>query len=145
MIDSKDYDFSFSGLKTAVLYMLRDMKERHINIGDFTPMICNEIQQAIVDVLITKTIRAAKEFGAKSIILGGGVAANKELRIQMKKAVGMSRRDLDIRRQTTALYLPSAKLTTDNASMIGAAGYLRAVNKNFAKSEKLVAKGNLGL
>jgi len=121
------------------------MKERYINIGDFTPMICNEIQQAIVDVLITKTIRAAKEFNAKSIILGGGVAANKELRAQMKKAVGMSRRDLDIMGQTTALYLPSAKLTTDNAAMIGAAGYLRAVNGDFAKPEKLTAQGNLGL
>src|SRR3989338_4053773 len=146
MIDSKDYDFSFSCLKTAVLYMLRDMKERHINIGDFTPMICNEIQQAIVDVLIAKTIRAAKEFGAKSIILGGGVAANKELRAQIKKAVVMSRRDLDIGDiRTVVLYLPSAKLTTDNAAMIGAAGYLRAVNKDFAKPEKLIAQGNLGL
>jgi len=145
MIDSKDYDFSFSGLKTAVLYMLRDMKERHINIGDFTPMICNEIQQAIIDVLIAKTIKAVKEFGAKSIILGGGVAANKELRAQMKKAVGMSRRDLDIGGQTVVLYLPSAKLTTDNAAMIGAAGYLHATNKDFAKPEKMVAQGNLSL
>ena len=138
MIDSKDYDFSFSGLKTAVLYMLRDMKERHVNIGDFTPMICHEIQQAIVDVLISKTIRAAKEFGAKSIILGGGVAANSELRAQMKKAV----KD---KLSSTALFLPPAKLTTDNAAMIGAAGYLRAVRKDFAKPEKLVAQGNLGL
>ena len=85
MIHSKDFDFSFSGLKTAVLYMLRDMKERHVNIGDFTPTICNEIQQAIVDVLISKTIKAAKEHYAKSIILGGGVAANKELRAQIKR------------------------------------------------------------
>src|SRR3989338_6448712 len=139
MIDSKDYDFSFSGLKTATLYMLRDMKERHINIGDFTPMICNEIQKAIVDVLITKTMKAAKEFGAKSIILGGGVAANKELRAQMKKAVA---RELT---KITALYLPSAKLTTDNAAMIGAAGYLHASNKDFAKPDRLVARGNLGL
>ena len=139
MIDSKDYDFSFSGLKTAVLYMLRDMKERHINIGDFTPTICNEIQQAIIDVLISKTIKAAKEFSAKSIILGGGVAANQELRAQMKKAVA---RELT---KTTALYLPSAKLTTDNAAMIGAAGYLRAVNKDFAEPGKLAAQGNLGL
>jgi len=146
MMDSKDYDFSFSGLKTAVLYMLRDMKERHINIGDFTPMICNEIQQSIIDVLIAKTIKAAKEFNAKSIILGGGVAANKELRIQMKKAVEMSRRDLDIGgRRTVVLYLPSAKLTTDNAAMIGAAGYLHAVNDDFAVPEKLTAQGNLGL
>ena len=138
MIDSKDYDFSFSGLKTAVLYMLRDMKERHVNIGDFTPMICNEIQQAIVDVLISKTIRAAKEFGAKSIILGGGVAANSELRAQMKKAV----KD---KLYPTALYLPLAKLTTDNAAMIAAAGYLRAVKKDFAKPENLLAQGNLVL
>src|SRR3990167_3793493 len=136
MIHTPDFDFSFSGLKTATLYMLRDMKERHINIGDFTPMICNEIQQAIVDVLIAKTIRAAKEFGAKSIILGGGVAANKELRAQMKKAVGMSRRDLDIRKRTITLYLPSQKLTTDNAAMIGATGYLHAASGDFAKSEK---------
>ena len=64
----------------------------------------------------------------------------------MKKAVGMSRRDLDIGdRQTVVLYLPSAKLTTDNASMIGGAGYLRAVNGDFAKPEKLIAQGNLGL
>ena len=47
--------------------------------------------------------------------------------------------------KATALYLPSAKLTTDNAAMIGAAGYLRAVNKNFARPEKLVAQGNLSL
>ena len=139
MIHTPDFDFSFSGLKTAVLYMLRDMKERHINIGDFTPMICNEIQQAIVDVLIAKTIKAAKEFGVKSIILGGGVAANYELRAQMKKDVA---RELT---KITALYLPSAKLTTDNAAMIGAAGYLHATNKDFAKPDRLVARGNLGL
>ena len=138
MIDSKDYDFSFSGLKTAVLYMLRDMKERRVNIGDFTPMICNEIQQAIIDVLISKTIKAAKEYDAKSIILGGGVAANSELRLQMKKAV----KD---KLSSTALYLPPAKLTTDNAAMIGAAGYLRAAKKEFINPNKLVAQGNLGL
>ena len=139
MIDSKDYDFSFSGLKTAVLYMLRDMKERQVNIGDFTPMICNEIQQAIVDVLIAKTIRAAKEYGIKSIILGGGVAANKELRAQMKKAVA---RKLA---KTTALYLPPTKLTTDNAAMIGAAGYLHASKKDFTRAKDLKASGNLKL
>lgn len=139
MIHSHDFDFSFSGLKTAVLYMIRDMKERHINIGDFTPMICNEIQQSIIDVLISKTIKAAKNFNAKSIILGGGVAANSELRAQMKKAV--------VRKlaKTTALYLPPAKLTTDNAAMIGTAGYLRATNKEFIEPKKLAAQGNLSL
>ena len=137
MIDSKDFDFSFSGLKTATLYMLQDMKERHVNTGDFTPMICNEIQQAIIDVLISKTIKAVKQHSAKSIIIGGGVSANKELRAQIKKAV----KELT----STALYLPPSKLTTDNAAMIGTAGYLHAVNKDFTKPEKLVAEGNLEL
>ncbi len=138
MIHSKDFDFSFSGLKTAVLYMIKDMKERYVNVGDFTPMICNEIQQAIVDVLIAKTIKVAKEFGAKSIILGGGVAANKELRLQMKKSV---KENLP----STTLHLPPLRLTTDNAAMIAAAGYLRASKKDFAKFENLKADGNLKL
>ena len=93
--------------------MLRDMKERQVNIGDFTPMICNEIQQAIVDVLIAKTIRAAKEYGIKSIILGGGVAFQQRTPRPNEKAVA---RKLA---KTTALYLPPTKLTTDNAAMIG--------------------------
>ena len=137
MIDSKDYDFSFSGLKTAVLYMLQDMKERHVHIGDLTPMICNEIQQSIIDVLILKTIKAVKQHNVKSVILGGGVSANKELRAQMKKAV----KELT----STALCLPPTKLTTDNAAMIGAVGYLYAIKKDFAKPDKLIAQGNLGL
>lgn len=137
MIDSKDYDFSFSGLKTAVLYMLKDMKERSVNIDDFTPVICHEIQQAIIDVLIAKTIKAAKEFNAKSIILGGGVAANKELRAQFKKSI----KEL----ASTALHLPSAKLATDNAAMIAAAGHLHAVKKEFTNPENLTAQGNSSL
>ncbi len=65
------------------------------------------------------------------------MAANKELRAQMKKAV----KELS----STALHLPAPKLTTDNAAMIGAAGYLYALKKEFTKLEKLVAQGNLGL
>jgi len=64
----------------------------------------------------------------------------------MKKASPMSRRDLDIGDiRTVVLYLPSAKLTTDNAAMIGAAGYLHAADGDFAKSKELTAQGNLGL
>ena len=137
MIDSKDYDFSFSGLKTAVLYMLQDMKERHVHIGDLTPMICNEIQQSIIDVLILKTIKAVKQHNVKSVILGGGVSANKELRLQIKKAV----KELS----STALYLPPSKLTTDNAAMIGAVGYLYAFKKEFTKPNTMKAQGNFGL
>ncbi|MCD6429100.1 hypothetical protein J7L09_00195, partial [bacterium] len=73
MIHSKDYDFSFSGLKTAVLY---DFKKRPKTIQkskEYKIMMAKETQEAIVEVLVSKTLRAAKEFKAKSIILGGGV------------------------------------------------------------------------
>ena len=153
MIDSKDYDFSFSGLKTSVLYLLKDLEKMIPKKSDrarqtlsrqamragrlkLVPFICKKLQQAIIDVLIAKTLRAAKEFKAKTIILGGGVAANKELRKQIKKVVV---REL----ATTTLCLPSVKLTTDNAAMIAAAGYLRAINKEFIEPDKLEAKGNL--
>ena len=77
MMYTKDYDFSFSGLKTAVLYMVKQ--------GNYDKIeMCREIQQSIIDVLIHKTIKAAKDFGVKSIILGGGVAANQELRNQFE-------------------------------------------------------------
>jgi len=106
MIYSKDYDFSFSGLKTSVLYNYKKQKR---NI----PAMAKEIQQAIIDVLIKKTIRATEEYKAKSIILGGGVSANKELQKQFKKkAKGFD------------LYIPEAKFCTDNAVMIALTGYL---------------------
>ena len=142
MIDSKDHDFSFSGLKTAVFYLIKDLSEakkygsRHFPGEATVATICGEIQQAIIDVLIAKTIKAAREFEVKAIILGGGVVANKELRRQMKKAV-------EVKLPSTALYLPSPKLTTDNAAMIAAAGYLRVLNNDFTQSIKIKAQGNL--
>lgn len=153
MIDSKNYDFSFSGLKTAVLYLIRDLseakkygsrrisrydrpKENHI-LGEATiAAICGEFQQVVIDVLIAKTIKAAKEFKAKTIILGGGVAANKELRKQMAAAIKKNLFNVGLR-------LPAYKLTTDNAAMIAAAGYLRALNNDFAQPVKIKAQGNL--
>lgn len=141
MINSDDYDFSFSGLKTAVLYLLKDLEKKIPKKSDrlkLVPFICGEFQQAVIDVLIAKTLRAAKEFKVKSIILGGGVAANKELRKQMGAMVKKNM-------PSASLLLPSIQLTTDNAAMIGAAGYLHAIDKDFAKPEKLAAKGNLGL
>src|SRR3989344_451991 len=71
MMYTKNYDFSFSGLKTAVLYKVKKGKYDKIEM-------CREVQQAVIDVLIHKTIKAAKDLRAKSILLGGGVAANEE-------------------------------------------------------------------
>lgn len=129
MLYSKDYDFSFSGLKTAVLYRTRQEKLR---TAKFKQAMATEIQQAIIDVLIKKTINAAKNYKVKTIIMGGGVTANKELRKQMKKAT----------EPAFNLYLPSLKFCTDNAAMIGITAYFhqkKAVKRNIS------AKANLKL
>jgi N6-L-threonylcarbamoyladenine synthase len=108
-------DFSFSGLKTAVLHMARDLGIR----GDSTTnsRMVSEIaagfQEAVVDVLVTKTAGAARRYNAKQILLAGGVAANDELRQTM------------IRRSSLPVLVPSPILCTDNAAMIAACGYFR--------------------
>ncbi len=139
MINSKDYDFSFSGLKTAVLYLLRDLQKnipKFSDRKDLVSSICMEFQQAVIDVLISKTIRAAKEYKIKTIILGGGVAANKELRKQLGKKI---KKELPI----TNYLLPITSFTGDNAAMIAAAAYFRALKKQFTKPSTLKAQGNL--
>ncbi|MBU2109948.1 tRNA (adenosine(37)-N6)-threonylcarbamoyltransferase complex transferase subunit TsaD, partial [Patescibacteria group bacterium] len=137
MINSKDYDFSFSGLKTAVLYLLRDL--RFMN-KDLRIAICHEFQQAVIDVLIAKTIRAAKEYKVKSIIAGGGVIANNELRKQLNETI-----EKNI--PNTKFLIPDTKFTTDNAAMISVAAYFRALKKPFGKlrasPQSLKANGNL--
>ena len=122
-----EYDFSFSGLKTAVLYYLRDNKNN--NKAD----VAASFQQAAVDVLVAKTIRAAKQFGAKSVLLSGGVAANKKLRHDMKQAA----KNLGIN-----FFVPDFKYNQDNAAMIAVAGYMAYCRK---KNYKLAAKGDLDI
>ncbi|MCX7778641.1 MAG: tRNA (adenosine(37)-N6)-threonylcarbamoyltransferase complex transferase subunit TsaD [Patescibacteria group bacterium] len=117
MINSSDFNFSFSGLKTAVLYKIKDLK---LKVKDLLllPLLCTEVQQAIIDVLTTKTIRAIKVFKAKSVILGGGVTANNELRKQIKLKI----KNLKLK---TNLLIPAKNLCTDNAAMMAAAGYFK--------------------
>jgi N6-L-threonylcarbamoyladenine synthase len=110
MINNKNYDFSFSGLKTAVLYRMRDFPKTK------PADICKAFQDAAVDVLVTKTMRAVKEFGARSVSLSGGVAANKSLRSALA---------LTCKKHGRAFYMPNQNLCTDNAEMIGlAAAYM---------------------
>jgi len=133
MWDSKDYDFSFSGLKTAVLNLTktnqgiadvisrrsREIPRRSlVNTRDDKLLadLCASVEQAIVDVLIKKSLQAAKEYKAKSILLGGGVAANKKLRNQLSFEIGNFKLEI-------GLFVPSAQLCTDNGTMIAAAGF----------------------
>ena len=130
MINSKDYDFSFSGLKTAVLYATKNqtLTEQYVQ------EMCVEIQQAIIDVLIKKTMRAAKDFGAKTIILGGGVSANKELRKQLAQKI---QKDIP----NTKYLIPDSALSTDNALMIAVTGYFHRAKK--IAWQKLSVNANL--
>ena len=129
MIDSKDFDFSFAGLKTAVMYLVKGVGEKQAleltekNVAN----VAASFQQAVVDVLVEETIRAARKFNPKTIILGGGVAANGLLREELGKRVKKSLVGIK-------LILPDQKLTTDNALMIALAAWyeqdkLRPQNK----------------
>lgn len=108
MIASKDFDFSFSGLKTAVLNEVKKSKPEEQDVYN----ICASFEKSVVEVLVKKTIAAAKTYNASSIILGGGVAANEKLREALKSF-------------DQALYIPEKKYCTDNAAMIAAAAFYR--------------------
>jgi N6-L-threonylcarbamoyladenine synthase len=142
MIYTKDYDFSFSGLKTAVLYLLRDLKEKDSNIlqnDKIKQMIAREFEDAVVETLVHKTIKAIKQYKIKTLIVGGGVSANTYLQENIKKAVKKEK-------TKTEVHFPSKSLTGDNALMIGIAGYFGYKNKKIAKNLKSIkARGNLSL
>lgn len=111
-VNDSVYDFSFSGLKSAVLNYLNqaEMKGEAINVPD----VAASFQKAVVDVLTDHTIIAAKEYGFKEVALAGGVASNSALRESMEKAC---------QKNGIKLYRPSPIFCTDNAAMIGVAGY----------------------
>ncbi len=142
MIHSKNYDFSFSGLKTAVLYLIRDLKIKNPNIMKDSLIknkIAREFEDAVIETLVSKTIRAIKEYKIKTLIVGGGVSANKYLKNIMNKSIKENKLE-------TRTYFPNNKLTGDNALMISISGYFQYKNNKIAKDiNKVKAKGNLSL
>ena len=134
MMHSKDYNFSFSGLKTAVLYKLRDTKTEVAKSEAFIQQMCFAIQDAICDVLVKKTINAAKAYNVKTIILGGGVSANQELRRQLKEKI-------ETEMPNTKYLIPDTSLSTDNALMIAVAAYFNKSKKT--SWQKLKVSPNL--
>lgn len=111
-MEANVYDFSFSGLKSAVLNHINHAKMmgEEINVPD----LAASFQNAVVDVLVSHTIAAAKEYGFHKVAIAGGVASNSALREGMKKAC--SKAGIDF-------YYPSPIYCTDNAAMIGVAAY----------------------
>lgn len=128
MLDSNDYDFSFAGLKTSALYYYRDNPK--VNKANF----CASFEQAIVDTLVGKMTRAIKKFKPKTVILCGGVSANKKLRETLAMAV--------TKFPKTRFLLPENKYCMDNAAMIAVAGWHKAQKKEYADWRKLFADPN---
>lgn len=115
-LTNKDYDFSFSGLKTAVLYFLKEHTEQ-IADETFVARVSHEFQESVVDVLVGKAERAIQEFQPKTVIIAGGVSANKRLRERMTETVAQY--------VDSTFMMPPFEYSLDNAAMIGAAGILR--------------------
>lgn len=110
-LEEGSYDFSFSGLKSAVINTLHNAKQKGMTIHPQD--LAASFQASVVDVLVTKTVKAVKEYGVEQVLLAGGVAANKGLRAALEEAFeGME----------AELVIPPLSLCTDNAAMIAAAG-----------------------
>lgn len=120
MMKSGDYDFSLSGLKTAVLYYVTKKKAAGQEIS--IPDIAAAFQAAVLDVQISKTLRAAQNEGVDTIVLAGGVAANTALRDRLTESAEKAGR---------TVVRPSIRFCTDNAVMIGAAAWPRWLKKDF--------------
>jgi len=136
MIYQKNYDFSFSGLKTAVLYLVKQLtiNNKQLTIRQKRE-ICHEVQQAIIDVLIHKTLRAAKDFKVKSIILGGGVVANNELRKQFQSTINNQQLAMNF-------LVPPKIFCTDNAAMVAVSAYFNQ-EKAIKNWKKIKVNANL--
>jgi len=133
MIDSLTCDFSFAGLKTAVLYLLKKIPD--INEKE-KQHIAHEFENAVAEVLWKKTAQALEETNARTLVIGGGVSANEHIRRTFSEKISAEF-------PTISFHLPTANLTTDNAIMIALAGFYRASRKEF--STDFTARGNLSL
>ena len=130
MLYTKDYNFSFSGLKTAV----RTVVQKQTRISkQFRQQLCLELEESIADVLVKKTARAMDQYGIKQLVIGGGVSANTNLRREFTQLC--TEKNID-------LHLPDRSLSGDNALMINLAGYRRWKQNNYPKRVTRV-KGNL--
>lgn len=133
MINTNDFNFSFSGLKTSVLYKWKD--EKREKNQELIKEYCSAFENSVCEVLSKKIIKACQKYSVKNIILGGGVSANSSIKDKIK---------IEADKLNIKTYFPEIKHTGDNAAMIAIAGYFnksRAKKKNF----KITADPNLKL
>lgn len=130
----KGLDFSFSGLKTSILYRVqKEIKNKPKFIEENLENLCASIQHSIITILLEKIERASKENKIKEIAIAGGVSANSYLRSELEKLSKKNRYNL---------YIPKFEYCTDNAAMIAIAGYFKFLKKDFA-TQKDTPSGSL--
>lgn len=131
-LEPDTFDFSFSGLKSAVLHVLNQAAARGETVD--AASLARGFQESVIDVLVTKSIRAARAYGARQMVVAGGVAANRGLRAAMARACG---------EEGLPLAIPPMEYCTDNAAMIAAAAFLKWEAGEFAplsmKAEPLMS------
>ena len=140
ILNDGTFNFSFSGLKTAVLQRVIDLRKIHGEklSDDIKSEICAAFEDAVVDVLVTKSLRAIVKYKPKAFVLAGGVAANKFLRAEMKSKIENSGSGID-------LLIPPISLCGDNAAMIGLAAYYHIIKNNVSAWDKITVDSNFEL
>lgn len=136
MINTDDFDFSFSGIKTSVLYLLKKLGE----LDEQTKKnVAKEFEEAVTEVIVSKTKKAIENFDIKTLIVGGGVSANGFIKSELKKMIAENFEDVKI-------FLPDAHLSGDNSLMIGVAGFFQIKNNRaFPEISEIKADSNLSL
>jgi N6-L-threonylcarbamoyladenine synthase len=133
MLNSKDLNFSLSGLKTAVLYKIKELKTIDHKLKT---VIAKEFEQAVLDVIIKKVGQAIKENTVNTLIVGGGVIANEYIRENLENLA---------KQENIEILLPKKEYSTDNAVMIGVVGYLKSFREKAEICPEIKAFGNLDL
>ena len=123
-VDGAELDFSFSGLKTAVINLTHNAEQKGETID--VPVLCATVRERVCDILVANTLKAAEITGLKKIVLAGGVSANSELRTRM---------ETECTAKGLEIYLPERKYCGDNAAMVGAQGIYEYESGNIAGSE----------
>ena len=133
-IMANTFNFSFSGIKTAVINYVhtKEQKGEKINVAD----ICASFQKSVVDELVNKTIKAVKKYGQNKLVVAGGVGANSKLKEVLQK---------ECDKNNISLYTPSLKLCTDNAAMIGSYAYYQFMDNGEIADLDLTAKSTVEL
>lgn len=124
VVHDAPYDFSFSGLKTAVINLIHNSNQKGIELNKAD--VCASFRYAVVDCLTTNFLKAAQDLNIKKLVIAGGVSANSLLRRTLEK---------ECKNREYELFMPEKSLCGDNAAMVGSQGYYEFINGNIADSD----------